>query len=92
MPNKQVSAEQKQLLIHVLRQLVGSLNWLSIGTRPDITTITQFLLQYQSNPSPGHLQAAKYAIKYIKGTTDYGIVFDSNENMIPNAHLHYPKK
>ena len=59
MPNKQVSAEQKQLLIHVLRQLVGSLNWLSIGTRPDITTITQFLLQYQSNPSPGHLQAAK---------------------------------
>jgi len=43
------------------QSLVGSLNWLAHTTHPDLSTIVSLLAQHQSNPSPGHLDAARYA-------------------------------
>ena len=57
------------------RSLVGSLNWLSATTRPDIATITNILTAYLHKSIPSHLAAVKHVIKYIKGTTDLGICF-----------------
>ncbi len=63
---------------HLLRQYVGSLNWLSTSTRPDISTITNMLAQYaNSKASPGHIDQAKRIIKYLKATKTYGIMFSS---------------
>ena len=64
--------KQKQLE-HTMRSLVGSLNWLSLATQPDVMTLTNMLAQYQHKPSPGHHDAAKHAIKYLKGTKTLGI-------------------
>ena len=46
---------QRKPLEAKLRQLVGSFNWLSQATRPDLTTITSILARYQNRPSPGHI-------------------------------------
>jgi hypothetical protein len=49
-------------------------------TQPDIATTTNIIAQYQNNPSPSHLDAAKYILHYLKGTSDLGITFNSQQN------------
>jgi hypothetical protein len=72
-PNVLLPLQELIKLEAKLHPIVGSLNWLSTQTRPDICTITNIIAQYQSNPSPGHLEAAKYVLRYLKGTSDLGI-------------------
>ena len=45
------------------QHLIGSLNWLAISTRPDISTVTNMIAKYMSNPSLGLIHAAKHVIK-----------------------------
>lgn len=52
------------------QHLVGSLLYLSLCTRPDITYAVQTLSQFNSNPLPHHLLAAKHVLRYLKGTRD----------------------
>jgi len=40
------------------QSLIGGLNWLSTGTRPDITMAASLLASHLKNPSQGHLDAA----------------------------------
>ena len=65
--------------------------WLSQGTSPDISTITSMIAQYQNRPNKGHVDAARYAIRYIKQTADLGIVFNSANKQTIMSHTHYPK-
>ena len=90
--DKKVTPQQKIQLEQELRSYVGSLLWLSQGTRPDLATITNILAKHQNNPSPAHVNAAKFAIKYLKGTKEYGIVFDSNINSTITSFIHFPIK
>jgi hypothetical protein len=46
------------------QSLVGSLNWLAHTTRPDISTVVLLFAQHQSEPSTGHLEAARYVVEY----------------------------
>ena len=73
-----------------LRELVGSLNWISQGSRPDLSTVTSMLSQYQINPHQGHIDAAKYAIIYLNQTKHLGIIFDSSHNNKLHSFTHYP--
>ena len=72
------------------RSLVGSLNWLSTATRPDIATITNILSAYLHKSTPSHLAAAKHVIKYIKGTTDLGICFSTFKKENLEAFIKFP--
>ena len=76
--------------IHLMRRLIGSLLWLSQSTRPDITTITNLLASYQTNPSPQHIEAAKRVIRYLKGTSNKGIRFQQQPNNEIASYLHFP--
>ena len=57
------------------RNIVGSLIYLMINTRPDICYIVTFLGQFMNNPTVAHLNLAKHVIKYLKGTKDLGLNF-----------------
>jgi hypothetical protein len=63
------------------RCLVGSLMWLSIGTRPDIMTITGMLARQSNNPGRDHWTAGKRAIRYVKGTPELGIIYKSADQL-----------
>lgn len=52
------------------RRLVGSLMYLAIGTRPDISFAVQQLSQFLSSYGPAHWEAAKRVVRYLKGTRD----------------------
>ena len=60
------------------------------GTRPDLSAITSILAQYQSDPNPKHIAAAKYVLRYIKGTIDLGISFHSDRDIDLQSFIHFP--
>jgi hypothetical protein len=72
------------------QSLVGSLNWLAHTTRPDLATVVSLLAQHQSNPSPGHLEAARYATRYLANTKNLGIYFTSRKRSTLESFLHFP--
>jgi hypothetical protein len=68
-----------------LQSLLGCFNWLTTSTRPDIGVATSLLAQYQSNPSQGHLDGAKYVLRYLGTTKDRGIAFHQNPEYADKA-------
>src|SRR5271168_5143750 len=47
--------------------LIGSLMYLSLATRPDITYAVNRLAQFTNNPLPKHWTAIKRIFRYLKG-------------------------
>ncbi|RDX88104.1 hypothetical protein CR513_30340, partial [Mucuna pruriens] len=56
------------------KQIMGSLMYL-IATRPDIMFSVSLFSRYMSKPTELHLQATKRILRYLKGTTSYGIFY-----------------
>jgi hypothetical protein len=62
--------------IKAYQQVIGSLLYVQIGTRPDISFAVSHLAQYASNPSPQHMRLAKYVLAYLNGTADLRLRYD----------------
>ncbi len=60
------------------REAVGSLMYLAIATRPDISYAVGVVSRFLSNPKETHVNAVKRILKYLRGTIDYGIIFEKN--------------
>lgn len=60
------------------RQLIGSLMYLAVATRPDLSYAVSVLSKFLEQPSDAHWLSAKRVLKYLKGTLDMGITFDGN--------------
>jgi hypothetical protein len=54
------------------KQLVGNLMYLTT-TRPDMMFVTSLICRFMAKPTELHLQAAKRALRYLKGTVNYSI-------------------
>ena len=59
--------------------LIRGLTYAVTATRPDLAQALGTVNQFCSNPGEEHWKAAKRILRYIKGTIDYGITFDGNE-------------
>ena len=57
--------------------IIGSVNYCSVSTRPDITFAVNKHSQFTSNPSIHHWQAAQQIIRYLLQTKNHGITFHS---------------
>jgi hypothetical protein len=60
------------------REAVGSLLYLSQITRPDITFAVNLVSRYLEKPLTIHWNAVKRIFKYLKGTFNYGLIYDSS--------------
>jgi hypothetical protein len=65
--------------IYPYSQLVGSMMYLAVCTRPDIAYAVGALARFMAKPTAVHWQAAKGVLRYLSGTTDYGITFGPGE-------------
>jgi hypothetical protein len=61
------------------KSLIGCLMYLT-ATRPDIMYVVSLLSRYIHCASEIHFQAAKRILRYVKGTVDYGIIFNQVQN------------
>jgi len=55
------------------QQLVGSLGWIAIGTRPDISFAVSYLGRFEADPSQQHWVCAKRVLRYLAGTRHLGL-------------------
>lgn len=60
------------------REAVGNLLYLSVATRPDISFAVGVVSRYMENPSEANVNAVKRIFKYVKGTINHGIKYESN--------------
>jgi hypothetical protein len=75
---------------HTMQVLLGCLTWLSISTRPDISTITNILAQYTNTATSSHIDHVKRVIRYLKTTKSLGIAFHSDNNTTLQSYVKFP--
>ena len=63
--------------IHRYQTAIGCLTYASTATRPDLAAAVGVLSQFMLNPSNEHWQGIKRILRYIKGTLDLGLKFES---------------
>ena len=63
-------------------ELVGSLLYLSVCTRPDIAQAVGVMARYMANPKIEHWIAAKGVLRYLAGTTEYHIKFGGGSTQL----------
>lgn len=61
------------------KQMVGSLMYLT-ATRPDIMFVVSLISRYMSHPTELHLMAVKRILRYLQGTTNFGIFYRKGGN------------
>jgi hypothetical protein len=61
------------------KQIIGSLMYLT-NTRPDIYFVVNNLSQFLVEPRHVHLVAAKHVMRYLKGTLDFGLIYNGDHD------------
>ncbi|GJX16821.1 hypothetical protein Tco_0217653 [Tanacetum coccineum] len=59
--------------------LHGSLMYLMVYPRPDITYAVSIVSRYLANPGKNHWEVVKWILKYSKGTADVGLVYGRDQ-------------
>lgn len=63
------------------QRLVGSLLYAATMTRPDILFAVNLLSRFNANPRSRHMTAARRVLKYLKGSTNRGLVYYPSEQI-----------
>ncbi|KAJ2945210.1 hypothetical protein O0L34_g9279 [Tuta absoluta] len=61
------------------QQLIGSLMYIAIGTRPDISYAVSYLSQFNGHYGEVHWKAAKRVLRYLKATKDLKLNFKNGD-------------
>jgi hypothetical protein len=80
-PASQGEIAQFRSLNFNYRWAIGSLNYLSVSTRPDIAFAVSQLLQHLENPGTTHWQAFLHLLQYLAGTRSYAIKIGGGDNV-----------
>jgi hypothetical protein len=66
----------------VYQNMVSSLMYATISSRPDIAFTLQTVSQFSLNPGPVHLTAVKRIFRYLRGTVNLGIKYNSDRHSV----------
>lgn len=70
-----VDAEGERVDETLYKQMIRSLMYIT-ATRPDLQFSVSLLTRFMSKPTRLHAQAVKKVLRYLKGTTDFGIWYN----------------
>ena len=71
--NEDTSVDQQ-----LYQSAVGSLLYLSVATRPDITYAVSNVARFCAKPTNQHWVAVKCIFRYLKGTQQYGLLYSKS--------------
>lgn len=74
------NGDQQRVNERHYRSLVGCLLYLT-ATRPDIMFGVSLLSRFMHCCNEAHLKAAKRVLRYIKGTANFGVMFESGKEL-----------
>ncbi|MBW0539129.1 hypothetical protein O181_078844 [Austropuccinia psidii MF-1] len=78
LPETSDEVAKLKLLKVNFRSAIGSINYLSSATRPDLSFAVSTLSQYLECPGIRHWHAFLHVLRYLKGTQDMGIHYPEN--------------
>ena len=58
------------------QQIIGTLIYAAIGTRPDIAFVATRLSRFNNNPTEEHIKYTRYVLRYLKSTKELKIKYD----------------
>ena len=67
----QTDEERSEMRTVPYQELIGTLTWIAVVSRPDISFAATYLMHFNVNPRQTHWKAAKHVLHYLKGTADY---------------------
>jgi hypothetical protein len=65
--------------VKLYQQLIGSLNYLSTRTRPDISYSVSYLASFLQQPTEQSFSLAKRVLRYLKGTKDWRLTYKKED-------------
>jgi hypothetical protein len=83
MPGNQLQPNEGQATedqIHRYQQTTGSINYIAVGTRPDIAHPVAKLSEFLFNPSENHQKVANQIIEYLYSTRYQALEFNGNSS------------
>ncbi|XP_044461807.1 uncharacterized mitochondrial protein AtMg00810-like [Mangifera indica] len=82
MQNEKLRKDDKAEKVNesLYRSLISCLMYLTV-TRPDIMFAVSLLSRFMYCATEVHFKAAKRVLRYVKGTTDFGIMFEKSEKL-----------
>ena len=70
-------------------EMVGSLMYAAISTRPDIAHAVHYLASAMQAPTVRHMRATERVFRYLAGTLDCGLVFGNGELSSSSGHRQF---
>lgn len=65
----------------LFQEIVGSLNHLTVFSRPDISCAISCLSQFMQDPTETHMKAARHVLRYLKGTCHFRITYKQRKEL-----------
>ena len=61
------------------QEAIGALNWIAVGSRPDIVFVVSQPAQFLENPGRVHWEATKQVIRYLKTTKELKLTYGESQ-------------
>ncbi|POM59841.1 polyprotein [Phytophthora palmivora] len=79
---RQDDEERMKMKAKSYRALIGCLLYITTCTRPDVAYIATQLSRFLENPGIQHWRAAIRVLRYLKGTRELGVVYNSKSGKV----------
>ena len=78
-PDSHQQANQYQ---YQYQRMVGKLMYAMTSTRPDLAYAVSILSKFSTAPTPAHMAMCKRVMRYLRGTSSYGILYGNKSSCI----------
>lgn len=82
-PNLQLSRGSGEPTKEPYRELMGSLMYLAIGTRPDISFVVNYMSRFQEGANEEHYKQLKRILRYLQGTKELKLKYIPKDDSKP---------